>query len=206
MIRSVNFVACQQLGLRTHLGDVLSQQKNNSRRAGIFPESAFVYQPQNNTSVCPAGQLLKPRRLHPHRRTREYQAAQGICAQCPLRLQYTRSRTGRTLKRHEHQDLLDRARAQAHSAAARRDRHRRQVLIEGSFADAANHHGFKRSRWRRLWRQQIQDWMIAAIQNIRILMRRAVQKPKALAAAVIGAKIGVKRGQSHRTLPRCRWI
>jgi hypothetical protein len=38
--------------------------------------------------------------------------------------------------------------------------------------------------------------MIAAIQNIRILMRRAVQKPKALAAAVIGAKIGVKQAVS----------
>jgi transposase len=188
-----NFVACQQQGLTTHLGDVLSQQTNNPRRTGIFPESAFVYQPQNNTYVCPAGQLLKPRRLHPQRRTWEYQAAQGICAQCALRSQCTRSRTGRTLKRHEHQYLLDRARGQAHSAAARRDRHRRQVLIEGSFADAANNHGFKRSRWRRLWRQQIQDWMIAAIQNIRILMGRGVQKPKVSVAAVSGAEIWVKR-------------
>jgi hypothetical protein len=28
--------------------------------------------------------------------------------------------------------------------------------MEQSFADAANNHHFKRSRWRRLWRQQIQ--------------------------------------------------
>ena len=37
--------------------------------------------------------------------------------------------------------------------------------MEGSFAHAANHHHFKRARWRRLWRQQIQDWLIAAVQN-----------------------------------------
>ena len=43
--------------------------------------------------------------------------------------------------------------------------------MEESFADAANNHGFKRSRWRRLWRQQIQDWLIAAVQNWRILLR-----------------------------------
>lgn len=41
--------------------------------------------------------------------------------------------------------------------------------MEGSFAQAANKHHFKRARWRRLWRQQIQDWLIAAVQNIALL-------------------------------------
>ena len=44
---------------------------------------------------------------------------------------------GRTIHRHEHQALLDRARQQARSAA-RRDRQRRQHLAEVSFADATN--------------------------------------------------------------------
>jgi hypothetical protein len=48
--------------------------------------------------------------------------------------------------------------------------------MERSFADAANNHHFKRARWRRLWRQQIQDYLIAAIQNVRILL--AQQNPK----------------------------
>ena len=69
------------------------------------------------------------------------------------------------------QDAIDAARAESASAAAKRDRRRRKHLMEGSFADAANNHGFKRSRWRRLWRQQIQDYLIAAVQNIRILLR-----------------------------------
>jgi len=48
--------------------------------------------------------------------------------------------------------------------------------MEGSFADAANNHGFKRSRWRGLWRQRIQDYMIAAVQNVRILVRERGRK------------------------------
>jgi hypothetical protein len=56
-------------------------------------------------------------------------------------------------------------------------------LLEGSFADAANNHGFKRARWRRLWRQQIQDFLIAAIQNIRILLGRVLLRPAANIAA-----------------------
>jgi len=56
--------------------------------------------------------------------------------------------------------------------------------MEGSFADAANNHGFKRARWRRLWRQRIQDYMIATVQNVRILLRHGANKPAAAAAAM----------------------
>jgi hypothetical protein len=45
--------------------------------------------------------------------------------------------------------------------------------MEGSFADAATHHGFKRARWRRLWRQRIQDVLIATVQNLRTRIRHA---------------------------------
>ena len=43
--------------------------------------------------------------------------------------------------------------------------------MERSYADAANNHGFKRSRWRGLEKVTIQNLMIAAIQNIRILIK-----------------------------------
>lgn len=162
-----NFVACQERGLTTHLGDASKGQQHHE---GIFPESAFVYDPASDTYRCPAGQLLRPRRVHPIRHTMEYKGAARVCAACVLRGQCTRAKLGRTLHRHEKQELLNVARAQAHSARARRDRKRRQQLMEQSFADAANNHHFKRARWRRLWRQQIQDYMIAAIQNVRILL------------------------------------
>jgi hypothetical protein len=187
-----NFVTCQQQGIRTHLGDVLAKQTNNPRRQGIFPDTAFHYDPQSNTCQCPAGQTLRPRRLHPVRRTWEFTAAKGICAACHLRSQCTRASYGRTIKRHEYQALLDRARSQAHSPEAYRDRCRRKHLAEGSFADAANNYHFKRSRWRRLWRQQIQDYLIGAIQNVKILMRSLPRQPLAAIQHV-----------SEATLTRC---
>ena len=54
--------------------------------------------------------------------------------------------------------------------------------MEQSFADATNNHHFKRARWRRLWRQQIQDYLIAAIQNVRILLANQNHKRGAAAA------------------------
>jgi hypothetical protein len=178
-----NYVACQQQKITTHMGDARSRQ-NHARSKGIFPDSAFVYDAASNTYRCPAGQTMQPRRLHGEKRTWEYHLPKAVCAACALRSQCTRAKVyGRTIHRHEAQELLDQARAQAHSAAGKRDRRRRQHLIEGSFADATNNHGFKRSRWRRLWRQQIQDWLIASIQNVRILITRKVKKPSAAMAA-----------------------
>ena len=174
-----NYVTCQQQGITTHMADVLAKQTNNPRRRDIFPDTAFDYQADTNTYLCPAGQTLVPRRLHPRRRTWEFHTARGVCAACSLRTQCTRASYGRTIKRHEHQAYLDRARQQAHSPAGYRDRRRRKHLAEGSFADAANNHHFKRSRWRRLWRQQIQDFLIATIQNVRILLKR---RPQGMAA------------------------
>ena len=58
------------------------------------------------------------------------------------------------------------------SAQATRDLKVRKHVMEGSFADAANNHGFKRSRWRGLEKVTIQDFFIAAVQNIRILIKR----------------------------------
>lgn len=180
-----NYVAGQQAGWQTHMGDLLGRQNHTQKQTGIFPESAFTYRPEDNTYLCPAGQIMRPRRLHWFKRTWEYHLPKEVCAACELRSQCTRAKVqGRTIHRHEHQELLARARQQAHSPEAHKDRQRRQVVMEQSFADAANNHGFKRSRWRRLWRQQIQDYLIAAIQNIRILLRRAGKDASAGAAAL----------------------
>jgi transposase len=172
---SENYVACQERGITTHMGDTLSKARA-ARAQNIFGDEAFTYDPVRDIYRCPAGQSLEPRRINPIRRTMEYKAPARVCGACVLRAQCTRSHHGRTVQRHEKQVLLDRARAQARSAAAWRDRKRRHHLMERSFADAANNHHFKRARWRRLWRQQIQDYLIAAIQNVRILL--AHQKPR----------------------------
>jgi hypothetical protein len=178
-----NYVACAERGTTSHMGDA-SKNQNHARSEGIFPESAFVYEPATDTYRCPAGQPLRPRRVHPVRRTMEYKASAAVCAACALHLQCTRAKLGRTVKRHEKQAALDVARGQAHSRAAQCSRRRRQHLMERSFADAANNHHCKRARWRRLWRQQIQDYLIAAIQNVRILLAHGDDRRKVMQLAL----------------------
>jgi transposase len=177
-----NYLACQERGISTHLGDAASRN-NNLRSQGIFGPEAFRYDAVGDCYHCPGGERLLPRRLHPVRRLIEYRAPAKACAACVLRSQCTRSAGGRSIQRHEKQVALNVARAQAHSRAAWRNRKRRQHLMERSFADATNNHHFKRARWRRLWRQQIQDYLIAAIQNVRILL--AQYNPKNCVAVAL---------------------
>ncbi len=110
-----------------------------------------------------------------------------MCAACALREKWTSAQTGRTLQRHEQAGHVALGQQIARREPARRDRRRRQHLMEGSFGRAASEHGFKRSRWRRLWRPEIQDWLIAAVQNVKTLLRAGGEGIESGAAAVRAA-------------------
>lgn len=170
-----NYRQLQTRGLTTHIAPCTVER---AEAAGIFPSSAFTYDQATNTYRCPAAQTLHQRHWNERRQASEYSTRKGVCARCPLRDQCTRSRHGRTLHRNDGHELIERAKQQGLSPAARRDRIRRRYLMEGSFAQAANVHGFKRSRWRRLWRQQMQDWLIAACQNIKTLIKTTPHVPR----------------------------
>lgn len=165
-----NMALCVQKNIAPHLGVLADQQKQHTEREHCFEIDQFTYEAASDTYRCPAGQVLKRRRYHERRHTHEYRADSGICAACPLRAQCTTGKE-RTIQRHQYAAQVELGRRIARSPAARKDRRRRHYLMEGSFGRAANEHGFKRARWRRLWRQQIQDWLIAAVQNVKLLLR-----------------------------------
>jgi len=169
---TANFLALAHRGIRAHVADLRSRL-HNVRQEGIFAAEEFVYDAATDTFGCPAGQTLYRHHHHAGRGYDEYRTRKGVCQRCTLRAQCTRAKAGRTLKRYPGQELLDRARRQSHGPAARRDRKRRQWFQERNFGEAAVEHGFKRARWRGLWRQQIQDLLIAALQNLKIYLRKA---------------------------------
>ena len=180
-----NLIECHKAGIRAHI-KLLGDSIRKGRSEGIYDEGHFIYDAQSNTYRCPANQIMKPRRLHPKRLTWEYVTANGSCLVCKLRALCTRSRTGRTIHRHRDQAWLEKARKIANSKAAKADLKRRQHLMERSFADAANRHGLKRSRWRGLWKQAIQDLLIATVQNLRKLIRHLSQSQPELARHLSG--------------------
>lgn len=144
-----------------------------------FPRARFVYDSQADVYHCPAGQTLHRRGVPSEDRYR-YQTARGVCESCPLRAQCTASAGGRVLSRQVRQDAIDWADHCLSPAQRRARMRRRKIRAEGSFADAANRHGYKRARWRGQARVTIQNLLIATTQNLRKLVRYGHTPPRRL--------------------------
>src|ERR1035437_3141524 len=178
-----NYIFCAKQGLRAHRGEVGA----NVRERGKLPRSQCVYEPARDRLRCPQGHYLVRHQDRPEEQLTVYLIEDpAACARCSLREQCTQSKRGRSIRRHVQAPLLAAARAEAVSPAGRYSRKRRQHVMEGSFADAVNNHGAKKARWRGLWRQKIQSWLIAAVQNLRILLRHQVTGPVRPAALAQG--------------------
>ena len=97
-----------------------------------FQANNFQYDPEQNTYLCPAGQILYPYRITEskgvkHQRFRNYRACKG----CSFRPQCTKSKTGRTISRNLAQPLLDKVdrRTKENRALYRQ----RQMIVEHPF-------------------------------------------------------------------------
>jgi transposase len=176
---AANYIYCAQQEVRAHLGEA----SPNLEERGKLPLDQFVYEPSQDRLRCPGGHYLVLHQQRAEEQAKVYLIEDAqLCAQCPLRQQCTSSKLGRSIQRHVQAELVQAARAQAHSAAASQSFKRRRHVMEGSFADAFNNHGAKKARWRGLARQKIQSWLIATVQNLRVLMRQSLRRSKAAAA------------------------
>jgi len=184
-----NFLLCRDRKIKAHMPSLEKTGRGSGRQKGIFPKEDFIYNPVKDAFLCPAGRMLQRRNYNKKRNYYEYKASSAICSACPLREQCTRAKDGRSLKRHARHDDLEAALREAGSKKARKDVKRRQDLSERSFAWSTRY-GYKRARWRNLWRMEIQDFLIAAVQNIAILMRQSTGKM---------SKSNVRTGEMHRS-------
>jgi len=178
-----NYLTCCDLSVNAHIPDLKRSQQERESRRGVFTEEAFQYDPESDTYLCPAGHYLKKRNYNPKRDACEYKCSSKVCRACSLVTQCTTSKSGRSLKRHRRQDDLDKMRNAAQTQTSNQDIRTRQHLMERSFARATRY-GFKRARWRRLWRVRIQEYLTSAIQNIMVLLsygkERGIAKISAL--------------------------
>lgn len=168
-----NFIACHARKVRAHMRALTATQRVLPSRNAIFPEEAFTYDKATDTVLCPEGKRMERSTVCKDRVL--YRMKAKICRACSQRTACTTNRTGRTLGRHIHQDILEAMHARAATEKAKQDLVTRQHLMERSFARGA-YFGMKRARWRRLWRVMIQEYLICALQNIHILINHTMKR------------------------------
>jgi len=192
-----NYLFCLDYGVKAHLKSFEEAQRGTGRQKGIFAKEDFIYNRDEDTFTCPAGQTLKRRRFSRQRQQYEYCMPKKLCNACRLQTQCTKSSTGRSLKRHLRQDELDVMLERAQSPAAKWDLKTRQHLMERSFARGSRY-GLQRARWRRLWRVRIQEYLTASIQNILVLIRNIKEPAAALGKNRENAANKVKYPLNHQ--------
>lgn len=175
-----NYLACYDKDINAHMDSVDSKHGRSGSKKGIFPPEMFNYDFEKDVFICPAGHQMKKIKFIEKRNHTRYAAKSKSCNQCELKPQCTRSKSGRTVQRHARQADLDEMLSQSTSNKSKRDIKKRQYLMERSFARSTRY-GFKRARWRQLWRVQIQEYLTSIIQNIMTLIRNA-NKPRAKCA------------------------
>jgi hypothetical protein len=186
-------VGCHDRGLEAHIADLRGASVKRTEGLKIFLEEQFQYDSQSDTYRCPGGNLLRPKSLRINRQSRDYAAPRKVCAACLIREQCTRNKSGRTIKRHLRQEELDRMREASRSTQAKRDIKTRQHLMERSFA-RGTWYSFDRARWRRLWRVEIQEYLIAAIQNTEVLLRYGERPKKSLSIKINQVRGVIREG------------
>ena len=165
----------------------IPHQKHVCKQESDFAHDKFTYDKRSDCYICPAGQQLhRYDRSRPYKNNAyRYRAKRAVCMQCQFfeKCVFSHS-SGRQVRRNLDAEYVAWADGSLSDARRKRLMGRRRTKAEGAFADAANNHGFKHARWRGLLKMTIQNLMIAAVQNLRKLMRRLVRDAAVNAFAV----------------------
>ena len=139
-------------------------------RAGLFRDTDFVYNVQDDSYRCPGNETL--RFISPCDRThrRVYEAQASACAACALRDQCTTSQRGRRVGRSLDEASLERVRGYHATEPFARAMRKRKVWVEPLFAEAKDWHGLRRFRLRGLEQVNGEALLIAAGHNLKRLL------------------------------------
>src|SRR5258708_14786591 len=137
-----------------------------------YGPSMFVYDPHDDLSTSPTGQLLRLSRMEYTGQKAECRADPATCNAGPLKAPCTPSDQGRQVHPAFHASYLERVRSYHHTEAYQKAMRKRKVWVEPLFAEAKDWHRMRRFRLRLLWRVNIEALRIAAGQNLKRLLKK----------------------------------
>jgi hypothetical protein len=94
---------------------------------------------------------------------------------------------------------------QLQSRTAKHDIGKRQHSMERCFS-RSKRYGYKRARWRRLWRVLIQEYLTCAIQNIIMLVRNTKEQDSAAQACSCTILVDTLKSPMYMGKRRCSHV
>jgi transposase len=170
---------CEDVGT-TLYGPYQSNSFTEAKQAGkirLFPKEKFSWSQVEQTFICPQGHRLRrewqfkqKRHGGPDVTVVQYRCSPTHCQTCPVRERCTRRpEKGRTVKRLQGQEVLDRHQLLMQTAEAKIIRKQRPCTIERHFADTKCHRSWSRFHGRGLERARTETGLMHLAHNIVVL-------------------------------------
>lgn len=152
----------------------------------FFPKSAFEIDLQAGTCQCPAGHEVEFKRGREPGKAGIFQFGE-LCQGCPFRDQCTKSKTGRTVTVHRHEELLQQGRAEQQTEAFK-EAYRERPIVERKIAEIV-HHGMRQARYIGDEKILLQLAWTAGMVNLKRLFTQiaGVTAPKKRKEAIVAA-------------------
>jgi hypothetical protein len=139
-----------------------------------IPKDQFTFDPSVPGYRCPEGKMLtysertKKQRANGDYVTLEiYQADRSDCGACPLTARCVQGRSGaRTVRRQEHEELIDELKERMKQPEAKRIYRQRGCTVERRFADMKTHRGLQRFSGRTQERADTQVGLTVLAHNL----------------------------------------
>jgi len=156
-----------------------------------IPKSAFAWQEAEQIYVCPQGQRLHQEYSEVVRRKGEerlrvftYRCPPEHCRVCPRQQECARSpERGRTIKRSEHEELVETLQARMQTEPAKTLYRRRGQTVELGFADIKEHRGLRRFSGRGLVRARIEVGLVVLVHNVLEVLAAREKKDETVSGA-----------------------
>jgi transposase len=134
-------------GIDPHIPDQDSQarkQGHQNSEDSPFSKSKFIFQPEKDCFVCPAGRELKyftSKKSRTGVNTKVYKCSD--CQSCPHFGSCTKNKSGRTLHIYEHDPLLKKMRLKLSSKEGRKNYALRKTTVEPVYGNLAHNLGYR---------------------------------------------------------------
>ena len=151
-----------------HLMGEASQLDNH----GLFTADEFSMDYESKTATCPAGGIsCSWHEIETGKHNGDIQISFGQqCQDCSLKEKCTKNRCGRNLRLHRNYALLKERREESKTEPFKEVMKRRPP-VEGTISEMVRSHGLRRSRYRGLAKNHLQNLMIGTAVNLKRLVK-----------------------------------
>lgn len=167
-----------ELGKRDIKAYIPNPRNVNSK--GGMDKDQFHYDKEKDVFICPNQQELKYYTYDKERGSRRYMSRKSQCSGCPLKEKCCPNSQFRTIRQSIYYEEYERLKQRLKTPEARVAYILRKTISEGLFAEAKNNHGLRKFMSRGLDRAKKRSYMIAAVQNLKRLLKHFRKRANAI--------------------------